>query len=356
MVHQFYAFLLVSFSFVSVLSAQTDTSASPSFSGYLETYYQRDLTNLSVDVRPNFLYNHKRNNEFAVNLAFLKGAYSHVRTRANFALMVGNYAEYNLSAESDVAQHIYEANVGVRLSPKHQFWLDAGIMPSHIGFESAIGADCPTATRSLVAENSPYYESGARVSYKTKNEKWYLAALLLNGWQRIQKANGDQVPSVGVQLTFTPNALWTFNYSNYYGADGPKNAVTAQRLYHNTYLIYKPSGRWSAIAGFDLGSEIRGSNTSHWFTPVGIVRYQIKPNLILSARGEYFSDKNAALIDNGGRDHFQVLGYSANLDYSPFQNTLFRVECRRISNAESLSTAAGFGGSSSLLASMSVRF
>jgi hypothetical protein len=36
-------------------------------------------------------------------------------------------------------------------------------MPSHIGFESVISADCWTLTRSLLAENSPYYETGMRL-------------------------------------------------------------------------------------------------------------------------------------------------------------------------------------------------
>jgi hypothetical protein len=34
---------------------------------------------------------------------------------------------------------VYEANVGGKfLVAKHNLWIDAGIMPSHIGFESAI--------------------------------------------------------------------------------------------------------------------------------------------------------------------------------------------------------------------------
>jgi hypothetical protein len=40
-------------------------------------------------------------------------------------------------------------------------------------------------TRSILADNSPYYEAGLKKKL-LKNEKWYLA-MYLNGWQRIQK-------------------------------------------------------------------------------------------------------------------------------------------------------------------------
>lgn len=59
-------------------------------------------------------------------------------------------------------------------------WLDAGIYPSHIGLESAVGKDNRTLTRSLAAENSPYYESGARITYVTPNNAWTLCAHVLN--------------------------------------------------------------------------------------------------------------------------------------------------------------------------------
>jgi hypothetical protein len=75
---------------------------------------------------------------------------------------------------------------------------------SHIGFESAIGKDCWNLTRSILADNSPYYESGAKLSYTSKNEKWFISGLILNGWQRIQRVEGNNLPAFGHQLTFKP--------------------------------------------------------------------------------------------------------------------------------------------------------
>lgn len=102
--------------------------------------------------------------------------YSKENIRGNFALMAGTYPQYNMSAEQGLLQNVYEANVGVKISKNHNLWIDAGIMPSHIGFESAIGKDCQTLTRSILAENSPYYEAGVKIGYTSESE---------NGiWQR----------------------------------------------------------------------------------------------------------------------------------------------------------------------------
>ena len=39
------------------------------------------------------------------------------------------------------------ANAGYKLSAKKAWWLDIGVLPSHIGFESAVGKDNWTLTR-----------------------------------------------------------------------------------------------------------------------------------------------------------------------------------------------------------------
>lgn len=161
------------------------------FSAYADIYYLYNFNKPLNNSQPPFIYNFNRTNEVNLNLGFIKAAYNTDKVRANLALMTGTYTQANLAAEPEVLRHIFEANIGVRLSKKRNFWLDAGVMPSHIGFESAVSKDCPNLTRSLLAENSPYYEAGLRFSYTTADEKWFLSALLLNGWQRIKRPEGN---------------------------------------------------------------------------------------------------------------------------------------------------------------------
>ena len=136
--------------------AQLDSTKSLNVTAYIETFYSYDFSKPFNNEKPDFNYNYKKNNQLNVNLAFLKANYQSKRIKSNLALMTGNYAMYNLSSESNWAKPLLEANVGYKPFEKHNFWIDASVMPSHIGFESAIGSDCWNLSRSILAENSPY--------------------------------------------------------------------------------------------------------------------------------------------------------------------------------------------------------
>ncbi len=306
--------------------AQNDSIKKLTFSAYGEIYYSYDFSNPSNHERPSFLYNHKRHNEINANLLIGKVNYLDKNYRANLALMAGNYAQYNLSAEPNWAQFIYEANIGVKISKKQNVWLDAGIMPSHIGFESAISADCWTLTRSLLAENSPYYETGLRVSYTSKNEKLYLAGFVLNGWQKIRKPDFIQTPSFGAQLTFKPIANFSFNYSNFVGSDKP-DSINALRHFHNFYMQYEPTDKFGVIAGFDIGSDkYNAINYGIWYSPVLIVKYKISSKTSIALRGEYYMDKQQIIISTATANGFQTFGLSSNFDYDINDRIRVRLE------------------------------
>ena len=219
-------------------NAVAQDSVAITFSGYTELYYSFDFDKPASKEKPFFIYNHKRHNEVNLNLAYAKVNYAATKVRANVALMAGNYAQYNLAAEPELLRFVYEANVGVKLSKKHNLWLDAGIMPSHIGFESAIGKDCQTLSRSILAENSPYYETGVKIGYTSESGKWYLAGMYLNGWQRIEKVKGNQTPAFGTQVTYKPSDKVVLNWSTYVGNEQP-DIDKKWRYFNNFYGQFK---------------------------------------------------------------------------------------------------------------------
>jgi len=320
------------------------TPANPfSISGYAEIYYCYDFNQPSNNMRPGFVYSHNRHNEFTANLAFLKGNYNSDRVRGNLAIMMGTYANANLAAEPGVLKNIFEANIGVKLSKKADLWIDAGIMPSHIGFESAISKDCWTLTRSMVADNSPYYESGAKLSYTTKNEKLYLAALLLNGWQRIQRVDGNSTIGVGTQITYKPSGKITLNYSTFFGNDKP-DSLHQTRMYHNVYGVFQFTEKLGLAFGFDYGMEqkAKGSTTwNTWYTPTAIVRYQPSSKTAIAARVEYYADEQGVIIASGTPNGFKTWGYSGNFDLSIWNNVLWRIEGKLLQSEDAVFTDAG---------------
>lgn len=319
----------------STVSVLLPTQTGVTFTGYVEAYYTHDFTAPKTSQeRPGFLYNHKRNREVNVNLAFLKGAYTSERVRANLAIQVGTYAQYNYAAEQPLLRNVFEANAGVKLSKTKDLWLDAGIFTSHIGFESAISKDCWTLTRSLLAENSPYYLSGAKLTYNTPNGKWTLLGSVLNGWQRIAKLPGYSGPSLSTQVQFKPSANVTLNWSTFIGSDRP-DSLKQGRFFNNVYAIINPNRRVSAILGFDIGADRKpvgadgrriGMGNYVWYSPVAIVRYSASDVVKLAGRVEYYDDKNGVIIATGTPNGFKTWGYSLNVDYVILPNALFRVE------------------------------
>lgn len=335
-----FVFSLFSLGFAGNVDAQDSTKEVNPFtvSGYLETYYSYHFNQPENNTSPGFLYNFNRTNEVNVNLGFIKGSYNSDRLRGNVALGVGTYLNANYAAEPGVLKNIYEANVGVKLSSKSNLWLDAGIMPSHIGFESAVGKDNWALTRSLVAENSPYFETGVKLGYTSKNEKWYLAALYLNGWQRIQRVDGNSTPAFGTQVTYKPSSKVTLNYSTFIGNDKP-DSTRQMRYYNNVYGIFQLSEKWGVTAGFDYGLEQKSKGSSsynQWFVPVMIVRYSPTSKVQLAARGEYFKDNKGVIIATSTSNGFQTFGVSANIDYAILPNLIWRAEVRNLSSKDQI--------------------
>ena len=68
---------------------------------------------------------------------------------------------------------------------------------AHTGLEGWITRDNLTYTRSLIAEFSPYYEAGAKLTWTASPE--VTAQLdILNGWQNI--SNYNTPPAVGIRV------------------------------------------------------------------------------------------------------------------------------------------------------------
>lgn len=330
--------LSIFFNFAYIVSAQEIKESPLKISSFTEVYYQYDFNNPENNSRPAFIYSHHRNNEVNINLAFIKANYETENLRANLALAAGTYMNANYSEEHGVLKNIYEANIGFKISKNKNIWIDAGVFPSHIGFESAVVKDNWTLTRSIAAENSPYFETGAKISYTTDNGKWFMSGLIINGWQRIQQIDGNSIPSFGHQLTFTPNEKLTINSSSFIGNDKP-DSIRQMRYFHNLYGIYKISNKWAVRAVFDIGAEQKnkGSDAYNiWYTPVLIAKFSPTEKINIAARGEYYHDKNGVKIATGTKDGFQMFGYSFNFDYQILSNLLWRVEVRNLNNKEAI--------------------
>lgn len=329
--------ILICFLFGSLDSiGQKDSSKKLTVSGYAELYYSYDFSKPINFEKPDYNYNYKKHNQLNINLAYVKASYQTNRFRSNLAIMAGNYATYNLSNEPNWARPIFEANVGYKIFRQHNLWVDAGIMPSHLGFESAVGGDCWTLTRSILAENSPYFETGVRVSYSNKKENVLVAFYVLNGWQKIALSKFDTKPSFGIQVSYKPNNTITVNYSNFIGSAKP-DSLQAFRIFHNLYAIYDVSPKISFIVGLDVGTEKRiGNKLAVWYTHVFISRINLHRKHRVAGRLEFYNDPKQAVIQTGTANGYQTWGASANYDYQITPKLLFRAEVKTYQSKDAI--------------------
>lgn len=325
-------FFILNLYLANKIEAQNDKSNE--FQIYSELYSSKSIHNLS---KPNYLCSYNLNNQPSINILMMKLSSNNdfqmknSLVRYNLGLIIGDYANENLSSESRSLQNIYESNIGIKFSKN--MILDAGIFASHIGFESAIGKENWTCTRSILADNTPYYEAGYRLNFISNNKKWKGNLNFINGWQKMTASIKDQT-SWGHQIQYTIENKITLNSSSYFG-QSPK-VQNNVRYFHNFYIQYQPNQKIGIIAGIDNGIENEKNSrldlSKNYISPILICRYTLNKNSSLCGRFEYFKDQNLILQNTLLKE---AKGYSVNYDYNLKKSSLLRLEARYLVHKES---------------------
>ncbi|HMY35006.1 MAG TPA: porin [bacterium] len=324
-----------------------------SWSGFVDAYYGYDFSKPVSGDRPGFLYNHTRHNEFNVNLALLRVQAKYDEAYARVGIMAGTYAQSNLSAEPATYQHLYEAYTGIQINAKTS--LEVGLFGSHIGWESAVSKDNWTLSRSLAAENSPYYLSGVKATYSL-SEKWTFAAVVCNGWQRIYRSSKNVTPAMGTQIVYKPSDRLTINYSTFVGND-KADSTRQWRYFDNAYAIWQVNPKLGITTGVDFGAEQKSKGSSKyntWLTWAIITRYMLNDMWSVAVRAEQFLDKNQVIVSTGTVHGFQTLGLSANLDYALTKQSVLRIEGRQLQSRDAI--FSGETSNLSVLSSLAISF
>ena len=314
---------------------------------YAEAYYTYTTSNTSnsnSSFTP-FVYNHAITKAPRLNLAFIKLNMEKKIFRSNLAFMYGTYARLNLSNEPKALRFIYEANIGFKLAKQKNIWLDLGVLPSHIGFETAKGNDNFTLTRSIIAENSPYFETGISLNYQSTNKKLYLAALVLNGWQKIKFTKGNLIPSLGIQIAYTFNDKISANYNNYIGIN-KVSQIKLGRFFQSAYVKFQEE-KWVSIIGFDYGIEQKVMNSKQLYQWLGfsfILNYKPIRYISFAGRLEYYYDPHQVIVTFDMPQYFmKTSGLSLNVDVYPIKRVCWRNEVKWYQNQSAIFYAPNIG-------------
>ncbi len=243
-------------------AAPSDTAPVIRFGGFVDGYYAYDAGRPATRDRSFaggalFGTQPSRHNEFNVNLAFVEAALTSDRYRGRLALQFGTSVQANyigeprqgLVAGPDVQQYLQEAVAGYQIADG--LWVDGGIFFSNMGMEGWISRDNPTYTRSLVADYSPYYSTGVKLTYAA-SPKLTARLDVVNGWQNISENNQGKGAGLRLDYAATPSA--TFSYYNLFSEE----AGTRLRTF-NGVGFKVTEGALTLLGEGDVGTQRRGA-------------------------------------------------------------------------------------------------
>lgn len=285
-----------------------------------------------------------RHNEFNVNLAFVEAVLTGERVRGRLALQAGTAVQSNSFAEPQVgavsggvlSRTIQEATVGVRLH--RRLWLDGGIYFSYVGLEGWISRDNPTYTRSLIADYTPYYLSGAKLTWQATRT---LSAQLhlMNGWQNVSETNADK--AVGTRIDWTPRPSVLLGWATFVGNEQPDSLPSRVRVLSQFLGRWTPA-EWELSAVVDLGRQGRpGGGADTWTGSTLIARRTVAPGVKVVGRLEHLFDRGQVLVVTGAPGGFRTGGASLGLDVTPEPRVLWRTEVRGFRSRDAIWPSGG---------------
>ncbi len=317
----------------STPAAPGDTAPKLSFGGFVDSYYAWDLRR-PYNFDRAYTTQPARHAEFNINLAFLEAKLSGPRYRGRLALQFGTSVQANYAGEphigrisgSSLSQFLQEATVGYELG--RSLWVDAGIFFAHTGYEGWISRDNLSYSRSLMADFSPYYEAGVKLTW-TPSPAVTAQLDVVNGWQDI--SNYNTPPAVGVRVDYVVSPSVTLSYDNFVGNVAPDSLAVQLRFYNDFIALYTPSARWQFAATVDWGAQGRSTTTggtATWYAAAVFAKYHLTRRVGVVVRLERYADPSQVVVQTKLPSAFQTSGASLGVDVAPVPRVLWRSELR----------------------------
>jgi len=325
-----YIIILILTVSASTSSGQTADSTSVKWSGFLDTYFMYDFNDLPNNAASHPFTQPLRHNEFNINLAQIEARINSEHIHGAISLQTGTSVKANYAAESnnrELSELIHEAWAGYQVAKN--IWVDAGIYPSPYGFEGWISKDNKTYTRSLVADFSPYYQTGIRASWQV-SEAVSVVLNIVNGWQNISETNTDK--AIGITLGYTPSSTISFTYNNFIGNEMPAGTPAAVRFFNDLCTRLSVTNDLQFDLVTDYGRQRKDSTDASWLGLALIGRYELSNIVAIAARGEYYKDEHQVILVTGSVNGFDGFGLSGNVDIQASSILLWRTELRMLKN------------------------
>lgn len=312
-------------------SAHAAGLGSVDVTGFADVYWGFD-PGATVGTDRNYTTQALRSREFGLNYGVVTARYSSPEgISAAFGLHAGSYVESNYAAEPEAWRPVAEAWVQYEFAER--WTVKAGIFPSHIGAETALSIQNIALTRSLIADYSPYYETGVSLSHSA--DKFSFSVLLLNGWQNIRETNADK--AVGTALAVQASENISVAWNTFTGNEQPEGRPSLYRVFNNFIGTYRDSSGVEVAASFDLGvQEVQEGEANLWYGCALLGRVPLSERLGIGMRVERYSDPKGVIVTTSPTSSFVCNGASVNLDFRPQPALALRAEVRYLRAEEAV--------------------
>jgi hypothetical protein len=312
-----------------------------SLHAFIDTTIAHDFNHLPTRYRP-YTTQPYYSDEGSLNLGYVDAILNTDRYRGRIATQYGSSVVANYADEPhEFFRYIQEAYGGVKITDA--WTVDAGIFSSHIGMESWISRDNYTVSRSIMADYSPYYQSGIRTGYDFSNEL-RLELHLIRGWQNI---SDDREPAFGSSLAYSPAKSTKLTHNICIANEHGK------RVFNDFIVRHQLSEDFGISAAYDLGAQEREDDSRAWWHGWAIIpHYKISDTLAVAGRVERYVDPHQVMITTLSDRGFDTTGLSANIDTVVAKGLLWRNEYRAfISTKDIYPRREGYSASDSFVMS-----
>jgi hypothetical protein len=223
------------------------------------------------------------------------------------------------STSSAIWRSVYQASVSWTAPIGSGLLLEAGIYPSHIGFESFFSRDNWNYTRGWMGEFSPYYQAGVKAAYSF-DAHWSAQLHFLNGWQTIGENN--RAKAVGTQIAWTGDR-GSAAFNTFAGPELPGDD-SHWRLFGDLTAQLKATP-WLALgATADLGWQDRPGGAALWHGAALYARATLSALAAIAVRAEYYDDRDGFFSGAA-----QVLrDGTVTLELRPAEQLILKLEAR----------------------------
>jgi len=266
-------------------------------------------------------------------------SFANSKWKAEISGIMGSYADANLAHEKGILKHIGALWTSHDISEHTEIL--TGIYPSHIGLESPTGFDCINPSRSMVADNSPYYQSGIRIRHRIDNQTYTVH--LLNGWQRSTIDSNGIVPAIGYDFSSQHGSV-NYTISGFIG-NVSHDSLDGLRIYQQCGATYQMTNEFQISGSIDIGTQNKNGISTWMISPLLMAQWNMSTHWKFNGRIEYYHDPDKMIAQ--AKNGLSGLGYSLGVDYLPFKQCLFRLEYRTMNdmrNGAYLENDASFFG------------